>query len=88
MLKGLAIIVYDGQRHELHPGECCLVRKGVRHNLGAGADGLTALVINTPTYDNGDPRHVVYLGEESLASVEMPSASAVSQENKPFQESS
>ncbi len=72
VLKGQAVIVYDGERHVLEPGECCLVLKGVRHNLGAGAPGLTALVINTPTYENGDPRHVEYLGMESLASVEIP----------------
>ena len=72
VLKGTAVMVYDGQRHVLEPGECCLVLRGVQHNLGAGADGLTALVVNTPTYENGDPRHVQYLGEESLASIEFP----------------
>ncbi len=80
VLKGVAVIVYDGERHVLYPGECCLVRKGVAHNLGAGAEGLTALVINTPTYENGDPRHVQYLGEESLASVEIPAEPLASQE--------
>ncbi len=81
VLKGVAVIVYDGERHVLHPGECCLVRKGVQHNLGAGAEGLTALVINTPTYENGDPRHVQYLGMESLASVELPGEPAAADGN-------
>ncbi len=83
VLKGTAVMVYDGERHELHPGECCLVLKGVRHNLGAGADGLTALVVNTPTYENGDPRHVQYLGMEGLESVELPVGDGHSPEIEP-----
>ncbi len=86
VLKGLAVLVYDGERHELQPGECCLVRKGVWHNLGAGPDGLTALVVNTPTYENGDPRHVEYRGLETLASVELPVEPSDSPEKMPVRD--
>jgi hypothetical protein len=39
--------------------------------LGAGDDGLLAIVVNTPTYENGDPAHVHYAEEETLETVEV-----------------
>jgi len=71
VVEGTGIIEYDHETYRLNPGECCLVRKGITHKLGAGDDGLLAIVVNTPTYDNGDPAHVHYVEEETLESVEV-----------------
>src|SRR5260370_16926739 len=71
VVEGSGIIEYDHEMYRLNPGECCLVRKGITHKLGAGDDGLLAIVVNTPTYDNGDPAHVHYVEEETLESVEV-----------------
>jgi len=71
VVKGTGIIEYDHQTYRLDPQECCLVHKGITHKLGAGDDGLLAIVVNTPTYDNGDPAHVHYVEEETLESVEV-----------------
>lgn len=68
VVEGTAILEYDSQVYILKSKQCCLVEKGVAHKLGAGEDGTTVIVTNTPTYDNGDPRHVCYLEEETLDS--------------------
>jgi quercetin dioxygenase-like cupin family protein len=70
VLKGTGILEYDGKTYTLKPNETCLVSKGVTHKLGTNEDGLLAMIVNTPTYDNGDPAHVHYLEEETLESVE------------------
>jgi len=72
ILEGTGIIEYDGAVHELKPQQCCLVVRGVPHKLGAGKEGLRAIVVNTPTYNNGDTNHVHYLEEELLESREEP----------------
>jgi quercetin dioxygenase-like cupin family protein len=72
ILEGTGIIEYDGAVHELKPQQCCLVLRGVPHKLGAGKEGLQAIVVNTPTYENGDANHVHYLEEELLESYEEP----------------
>ncbi len=69
VLQGTGIILYDGQTYILKPGDTCLVRKGIEHKLGAGEEDLLAIIVNTPTYDHDDPRHVSYLEEEILESV-------------------
>ena len=71
ILEGTGIIEYDCRTYTLNPKECCLVRKGITHKLGAGNDGLLAIVVNTPTYENGDPAHVHYAEEETLKTVEV-----------------
>jgi quercetin dioxygenase-like cupin family protein len=71
VLQGTGIVVYDGQTYTLKAGGSCLVRRGVEHKLGAGDDGLLAIVVNTPTYAHDDPRHVHYSEEETLASIEI-----------------
>jgi len=68
--QGTAILEYDSARYILQPGGYCLVMKGVVHKLGAGPKGLLAVVVNSPTYDNGDPSHVTYFEAETLESVE------------------
>jgi len=73
VVKGTGILEYDGARCILEPGEYCLVCKGVVHKLGAGEDGLLAIIVNSPTYENGDPAHVQYLEDETLLSVEFAS---------------
>ena len=73
IVNGTGVLEYDGIRYILKPGEYCLVCKGVMHKLGAGEDGLLAMVVNSPTYENGDPVHVHYLEDETLASVELTS---------------
>lgn len=73
VVNGTAILEYDGATYILKPGEYCLVCKGVVHKLGAGEDGLLAMVVNSPTYENGDPAHVHYMEEETLMSVEFAS---------------
>ena len=69
IIEGTGIIEYDSQLYTLKANECCLIRKGIMHKLGAGEDGLLAVVVNTPTYDNGDQAHVQYMEEETLDSV-------------------
>ena len=69
VLKGTAVMIYDGQRYVLQPGDTCLVRKGIIHKLGAGEDGTRVICVNTPTYEHDDPDHVHYLEEETLDSV-------------------
>lgn len=57
------IIYYDGQPYDLDPGDTCLVRRGIVHDLGAGPNGrLIALVwTNNPlSSDHGD--YVQYIG--------------------------
>ena len=71
IIEGTGSIEYDSKVYTLKPNECCLVRKGIVHKLGAGEDGLLAMVVNTPTYDNGDQAHVHYMEEETLHSVEI-----------------
>jgi len=71
VLQGTGIVLYDGQHYTLKSGGTCLVRRGVEHKLGAGDDGLLAIVVNTPTYTHDDPRHVHYSEEETLASIEI-----------------
>jgi quercetin dioxygenase-like cupin family protein len=71
IIKGTGIIEYDQATYKMEPGQTCLVRKGVAHKLGAGKEGLQAIVVNTPTYDNGDPAHVHYVEEETLDSIEI-----------------
>ena len=73
VVDGTGILEYDGAWYILKPGEYCLVRKGVVHKLGAGEDGLLAMIVNSPTYENGDPAHVHYLEDETLVSVEFAS---------------
>jgi quercetin dioxygenase-like cupin family protein len=71
IMEGTGIIEYDHELYTMQPGQTCLVRQGVVHKLGAGKDGLLAIVVNTPTYDNGDPKHVHFVEEETLDSVEV-----------------
>ena len=71
VVDGTGVLEYDGASYILKPGEYCLVCKGVAHKLGAGTDGLLAMIINSPTYENGDPAHVHYLEAETLESVEV-----------------
>lgn len=71
IVEGTGIIEYEHEIYTLGPNECCLVQRGVVHKLGAGPDGLLAIVVNTPTYENGDPHHVHYVEEETLESVEV-----------------
>jgi quercetin dioxygenase-like cupin family protein len=71
IIKGNGIIEYDQRVYRMKPGQTCLVRKGVAHKLGAGQEGLLAIVVNTPTYDNGDLDHVHYVEEETLHSIEI-----------------
>jgi quercetin dioxygenase-like cupin family protein len=71
VISGNGIIEYDHNIYKMKPGQTCLVRKGVAHKLGAGQEGLLAIVVNTPTYDNGDPAHVHYVEEETLHSIEI-----------------
>ena len=71
VIEGTGIIEYDHEIHTLQTGECCLVCKGIAHKLGAGGQGLLAMVVNTPTYENGDPAHVHYMEEETLHSLEV-----------------
>ena len=71
IMEGTGIIEYDNILYTMTPGQTCLVRKGIVHKLGAGKDGLLAIVVNTPTYDNGDPAHVHFIEEETLHSIEV-----------------
>ncbi len=71
VIEGTAVLEYDYESYTFQVGQYCLVCKGVVHKLGAGEDGLLALVINSPTYENGDPAHVTYLEEEALTSQEI-----------------
>src|SRR6266487_4021307 len=73
VVDGTGVLEYDGACYILKPGEYCLVCKGVVHKLGAGADSLLAMIINSPTYENGDPAHVHYLEDETLVSLEFAS---------------
>ena len=73
VLRGTGVLEYDGAMYILKPGEYCVVCKGVVHKLGAGEDGLLAMIVNSPTYENGDPAHVHYLEDETLVSVEFAS---------------
>jgi quercetin dioxygenase-like cupin family protein len=73
VVNGTGVLEYDGARYVLKPGEYCVVCKGVVHKLGAGEDGLLAMIVNSPTYENGDPAHVHYLEDETLVSVEFAS---------------
>jgi quercetin dioxygenase-like cupin family protein len=73
VVRGTGVLEYDGATYILKPGEYCVVCKGVVHKLGAGEDGLLAMIINSPTYENGDPAHVHYLEDETLVSVELAS---------------
>ena len=73
VVSGTGVLEYDGARYILKPGEYCLVCKGVAHKLGAGEDGLLAIIVNSPTYENGDPAHVHYLEDETLVSIEFAS---------------
>lgn len=68
--QGTAILEYGSTSYTLQPGGYCLVMKEVVHKLGAGPKGLLAVVVNSPTYDNGDPSHVTYFEDETLESVE------------------
>jgi quercetin dioxygenase-like cupin family protein len=71
IIEGTGVIEYDHKVYTMQPRQTCLVRKGVVHKLGAGEDGLLALVVNSPTYENGDPDHVHFIEEETLESVEV-----------------
>jgi len=71
VLQGMGIMEYDGERYNLQPGEFCLCSKGVIHQLGAGEEGLLAMIITSPAYENGDPEHVTYIEAETLVSVEV-----------------
>lgn len=71
VIEGTGIVEYDHKVYTLDAGDCCLVCKGIEHKLGAGEEGLLAMVVNTPTYDNGDPAHVRYIEEETLQSIEV-----------------
>jgi quercetin dioxygenase-like cupin family protein len=71
IIEGTGIIEYDHDVYTMQPGQTCLVRKGIVHKLGAGKEGLLAIVVNTPTYDNGDPSHVHFVEEETLHSIEI-----------------
>jgi quercetin dioxygenase-like cupin family protein len=71
VIEGKGIIEYDHEVYTLQVGECCLVCKGIAHKLGAGDEGLLAMIVNTPTYENGDPAHVHYAEEETLDSLEV-----------------
>lgn len=71
VLQGTGIVRYDGEMYTLRAGGTCLVRQGIEHKLGAGDDGLLAVVVNTPTYEHDDPRHVHYSEEETLESIEI-----------------
>lgn len=73
VVSGTGVLEYDGAKYILKPGEYCVVCKGVAHKLGAGEDGLLALIVNSPAYENGDPAHVHYLEDETLVSVEFAS---------------
>lgn len=66
VLKGTGVLEYDAKVHTLHEGHFCLVSIGVPHKLGAGEDGVLALVVNSPTFESGDLKHVHYLEEEDL----------------------
>ena len=71
IIEGTGVIEYDHDIYTIKPGQTCLVRKGIVHKLGAGKEGLLAIVVNTPTYDNGDPDHVHFVEEETLHSIEV-----------------
>ena len=69
VIQGTGIVVYDGQTYTVKMGGSCLIRRGIEHKLGAGDEGLLAIVVNTPTYEHDDPRHVHYSEEETLESI-------------------
>lgn len=71
VIKGTGIMEYDSKEYILKPNQTCLVRRGIPHKLGAGEDGLLAIVVNSPTYENGDPNHVHYLEDEILTSLDL-----------------
>jgi quercetin dioxygenase-like cupin family protein len=71
VIQGTGIVEYDGETYTLQAGGTCLVCRGIEHKLGAGDDGLLAIVVNTPTYENGDPKHVHYTEEETLENIEI-----------------
>ncbi|MFL5629372.1 MAG: cupin domain-containing protein [Ktedonobacteraceae bacterium] len=48
VVSGTGVLEYDGARYVLKPGEYCVVCKGVVHKLGAGEDGLLAMIVNSP----------------------------------------
>jgi mannose-6-phosphate isomerase-like protein (cupin superfamily) len=55
ILRGAALMVVDGRKFELRPGETCLIQPGEAHQISnAGLDDLEFLAVCAPAWAPGD----------------------------------